>query len=78
MWRDQWRAFLPLVDEPSASLSIKVLAAPSGEVLVIPSSPPKVHHEHVIKDDLVVRIDESYWSWDDVEWIDNPDGVPDY
>ena len=74
VWRDQWRASLPPSDEPFASPSVEVLAPSSSEVPTIPP-PPKVYHEQVIEDDLVVQIEESDGSRDDLEWIDNPNGV---
>ena len=47
---------------------------PSGELRVIPP-PPEAHREQVIEDNLMVQIEESDGSEDDVERMDNPDGV---
>ena len=78
VWHDQWRASLPLADEPLASPSAEVPAPPSGEAPIIPPPPLKVHREYVIEDSPVVRIEVSDESGDDVEQVDNLDGVLDH
>ena len=67
IWNDQWRASLPSADEPPGYPSAEVPTPPSGEVSTIPPPPPE--------DDLMVRIDESDGSGDDVERIKNLDRV---
>ena len=75
-WHAQWQASLFPVDEPSASLPTEVPTPLSIEASVVPP-PLEVHHEQVIEDDTVVRVDESDGSGDDVEQINNPDSVLD-
>ena len=76
-WHNQWRASHHQADEPSASSPIEGSASPSGKAPPIPSHPLEVHHEQVIEDDPMARVDESDRSGDDVEQIDNLDGVLD-
>ena len=73
-WCDKWRAFHPLIDEHPASPPAKGPAPLSTEPPKIPHPLPKVHHEKIIEDDSVVRVDESDES---VEQIDNPNSVLD-
>ena len=75
-WCDDWWATHPPADEHPASPPTVGPAPPSAEPLEIPPPLPKVHHEQVIENDLVlaVRVDESDGS---VEQINNPDVVLD-
>ena len=73
-WRDQWRvSFFPF-DDPPASPSDKFPRTSFGELPAIPP-PLEVHHELVI---LVVQIEESDGSGDDLERIDDLRGVLDH
>ena len=70
-WRDQCCASLLPSDEPLAPPSDELPVPPLGELSAIPP-PLEVCCEQVIEDDLVVQIEESDGSGDDLEWIDDP------
>ena len=72
------QASFPPTNEPSASPFVDVPAPPSGEAPVISPPPLEVHREQVIEDNPVVRIKESDGSGDDVEQINNANGILDY